>query len=395
MNSYNYSTSMYIGETSQGIPMPVFFDLHTPIFNNKPPGVCITGKPGSGKSYLAMTLTAISAILGKTTIVLDPKGDFISLMNLQQDIGKFNLWNLSDKRRRGLLDPFRMSKDPGEQLDLAMTVIEMFTGGIDGEQRTALAPIIKDVIQGERPSLGKVVQELRGSNRQAARDLGTSLDLIASLPLAGLCFAPAGANLDSVSIDSGLTVITLLGMDMPAEGAKDNKSRLASGILFLLTDFIRRIMKNDETKNPKTLVIDEAWAVLQTPAGAQVVKEVALLGRSKNLAMLLVTQNNSHLEHLDIESTITTRFAFSSTGKDAESLIKDMKLPRGEGFEGLITSLSNGECLMQDFNERYSTVQISNWRKDWDLAFRTNPIDKARAERAKKEKEAAEQMQHR
>lgn len=379
---------MFIGETSGGIPMPVFFDLHTPIFNNKPPGCLITGKPGSGKSFLAMTLTAMSAILGKTTIVLDPKGDFISLTNLQNDIGKINLWNLGDQKRKGLLDPFRMTKDKGEQLNLAMTIIEIFTGGLEGEQRTALAPIIRDVIDGPTPSLGKVVMELRGSQRQAARDLGTTLDLIAALPLSGLCFAPAGSSLDTVSVSEGLTVITLLGMDMPKEGANDNKSRLATGILFLLTDFIRRLLISDESENPKTLVIDEAWAILQTPAGAQVVKDVALLGRSKNLAMLLVTQNNSHLEHLDIENTIATRFAFASSSKEADSIVADMRLPEGEGFENLITSFGTGECLMQDFHERYSTISVSSWKADWGVAFRTNPLEKARAEREKRAQQA-------
>lgn len=379
---------MFIGETSQGIPQPVFFDLHTQIFNDKPPGVVITGQPGSGKSYLAMTLTAMSAIIGKTTIVLDPKGDFISLMELRNDIGKFNLWNLADKRRRGILDPFRMTADPGDQLDLAITLIEIFTGGLESEQRTALAPIIKDVIQEPNPSLAKVVQELRGSQRPAARDLGTTLDLIQNLPLAGLCFAAPGSNMQQVSITEGLTVVTLVGMEMPKEGGKDNKSRLSTGILFLLTDYIRRLMVNDSSRNPKTLVIDEAWAILQTEAGAQVVKEVALLGRSKNLAMVLVTQNNSHLKHLDIENTITTRFAFASSGKEADSIINDMKLPRGEGFEGLITSLGKGECLMKDWTNRYSTVQISSWRQDWDEAFKTNPLEKLRAEKERQAKQA-------
>lgn len=385
--NHNFSTSLFIGETSGGIPTPVFFDLHTQIFNNFPPGSLITGKPGSGKTYLAMTLTAMSAILGKTTIVLDPKGDFISLMNLQNDIGKFSLWNLSDKKRRGLLDPFRMTRDKGEQLNLAMTIIEIFTGGLEGEQRTALAPIIKDVIDSDQPSLGKVVQELRGSQRAAARDLGTTLSLISELPLSGLCFAPAGASLDTVSVSEGLTVITLLGMDMPKEGANDNKSRLATGILFLLTDFVRRLLISDDTANPKTLVIDEAWAILQTPAGAQVVKDVALLGRSKNLAMLLITQNNSHLKHLDIENTLATRFAFSSSTKEAETIVEDMRLPENEGFEDLITSFETGECLMQDFHGRYSTLQVSDWRKEWNEAFKTNPLEKARAERARKEQQ--------
>lgn len=358
--------------------MPVFFDLHTPIFNDRPPGTLITGEPGSGKTFAAMTLTAMSSILGKTTIVLDPKGDFISLMNLREELGSFNLWNLSDKKRRGVLDPFRMAETAGEKLDLAMTVIDIFTGGLNGEQRTALAPIIKDVIREENPSLGKVVQELRGSQRRAAQDLGTSLDLISALPLSGLCFAPAGAAMNTVSVDKGLTVITLVGMDMPKEGDTGSKSRLSTGILFLLTNLIRRLMENDESRNPKTLVIDEAWAILQTPAGAQIVKDVALLGRSKNLAMLLITQNNSHLKNLDIENTITTRFAFRSSSSEAKDIVAAMRLPYDEGFEGIITNLDKGECLMQDFQGRYSTVQISDWNLKWKKAFSTNPLEKAR-----------------
>ena len=390
MVDYNYGSALFVGETSGGIPQPVFFDPHTQIWNDKPPGTVITGAPGSGKSYLAMTLTAMSAIIGKTTIVLDPKGDFLSLMNLQKDIGSFNVWNLANARKqRGVLDPFRMSKDPGEQLDLAVSLIDIFTGGLQPEQRTALAPIIKDVIREPAPSLAKVVQELRGSTRPAARDLGTTLDLIQALPLSGLCFSPSGAKMDTVSIDEGLTVITLIGMQLPSPGSNDNKSRLSTGILFLLTDFVRRLMLNNSSKNPKTLVIDEAWSILQTAAGAQVVKDVVLLGRSKNMATILVTQNNSHLKELDIESTIATRFAFASSEKEAISIVKDMQLPSQEGFEGIITELGRGECLMKDWQKRYSTVQISNWRKDWDQAFKNNPLETAKAEKERKAAAAA------
>ena len=377
---YNFGASVFIGETSRGIPQPVFFDLHTQIFNDKPPGTVITGEPGSGKTFLAMTLTAISAVLGKKTIVLDPKGDFISLMNIQKDIGKFNLWNLSDKKKKGILDPYRMADDPYEQVDLALTLIEIFTGGLTGDQRTALAPILQDVAEEQYPSMEKVIQELRSSMNNEARNVGTILNLLRNLPIAQLCFAPSGAKVEKVSISEGLTVVTMVGMEMPKEDGTDNKSRLATGILFLLTDYIRRLMNNEDNEVPKLLVIDEAWSILQTQAGADVVKQVALLGRSKNLAMLLITQNNSHLKHLDIENTIKTRFAFSSSDKDAVTIVKDMGLP-DEGFEGVITSLGKGECLMMDWTERFSTVKISDWRKEWAEAFRTNPLEKAKAER--------------
>lgn len=373
---YNYGPAMFLGTTTRGVEMPFFFDLHTSVFNSKPPGIVITGQPGSGKTYLSMCLATISAIMGKTTVIFDFKGDFLSLTNLEDQVGKVNLWNLGDPRQKGVLDPFRMSKDPGEQLDLALTLIEIFLGGITGAQRTALAPVVKDVIQGPNPSLGKVVHTLRESRRSEARDLGTSLDLISRLPFASLCFAPAGKPLESVTIGQGMTIIAAIGMEPPKEGNTDNKSRLVTGILYLLTDFIRRIMLNDMSGNPKTLIIDEAWALLSIPAGAQVVKEVALLGRSKSVALVLSTQNDKHLEHLDIDSTVSTRFAFQSSPEEAERLVKSMRLPEGEQFDDLILSLSQGECLVKDILGRYASVQISNWRQDWNEAFETNPLER-------------------
>jgi type IV secretory pathway VirB4 component len=390
MSKLHHSSSVFLGETTRGLEQPVFYDTHTPIFNNKPPGCLITGAPGSGKTYLALTLAATSTLMGKTTVVLDYKGDFLSLVNLPE-LGNFRLWNLADGKRKGIIDPFSMADDPGDKLSLVTTVIELFVGTLLPAELTALSPIVKDVIESPNPSLSLVVSQLRGSESEAAQNLGTRLDIISHMPFAKLAFAPGNRNAQHVDISKGLTVVTLVGMDLPesSDAAKDtNQGRLASGILFLLTDFIRRIMKNDTSQNPKTLIIDEAWAILASQAGARVVKEVALLGRSKSLALILATQNNSHLRHLDIENTITTRFAFQAASNEATDIVKAMRLPEGEGFEEVITDLETGECLMRDFMGRAATVKVSQWKQDWMVAFNNNPYEKAQAARARKREEA-------
>lgn len=388
--AFNYSTSMFIGVTTNGIDMPVFFDTHTPIFNNNPPGILITGQPGSGKSFLAMTLTSICAIIGKVTIVLDPKGDFLSLLEIKEDIGDINFWNLADRRQKGILDPFYMADDKGEQLDLVISVIDMFLGGLTSEQLTVLSPIIKDVQNSAVPSLLAVAEALQTSPHTLARGLGTHLDLVRRLPFANLCFAPGTTKRKNIKFDSGVTVITMIGLELSpeTEGANSqvnaNKKRLSATIFFLLTDFIRRIMYNDTSEKPKTLIIDEAWAVLSTPAGAECVKSVARLGRSKKLAMILVTQNNSDLKKMQIENTITTRFAFRTDHSEATDIIAGMQLPENQGFEDTLIGLENGECLFKDFQGRYSTIQISNWRQNWTDAFETNPLEKMRTEKKRK-----------
>jgi len=51
-----------------------------------------------------------------------------------------------------------------------------------------------------------------------------------------------------------------------------------------------------------------------------------------------------------------------------------------KGNKSLI-DLKTGECLMKDYMNRYSTVQISAWRKKWTIGFSSNPLDVKRKTR--------------
>ena len=387
-----YSTSMYIGYTSQGVKNPVFFDTHTQVLNNKPPGVLITGQPGSGKTYLVLTLISISALLGKVCIIIDPKGDMLNLLEIQNDIGKMNFWNLSGRNQKGVLDPFYMA-DPQDRLQLVIETIEMFLGGIPEDQMTALTPIVKDAINEPVPSLLRVTEMLRMSDRIEARNLGTRLDLISKMQFAELCFAPGNRNRKPISVSQGVTVVTMVGMELPKKASVDskltNRQRLTATIFFLVTDFVRRAMDASETNIPKVLFIDEAWAVLQTEAGARIVGQVALLGRSKQMSLVLVTQNASHIGALDIENTISTRFAFNTSREEARAIVASMEMPVNEGFDSALVELGVGECLMQDYERRFSTVQIDveSWAPNWDRAFRnTNPLERIQNQKKSSQK---------
>jgi hypothetical protein len=376
------STSLFIGETSRGRAIPVFWDPHTPIINNKPPVCLITGSPGSGKTFLGLTLAAQSALLGKTTVVIDPKGDFLALNNIRDDLGQFVVIDL-DRGKPGLLDPCYMATTSEDKISLVIEVLDIFLGGLSGEDLTVLAPIVKDVIAGPNPSLQKVLENLRGSEKSRARDIGTQLDLISKMKYAKLCFAPGNSSREALRLNEGLTVFTMVNLQLPApnEETTTRQGKFATGLMFLLTDFLRRIMMNDNSKTPKTIVIDEAHVILGCKPGANSISSMALLGRSKYLALLLITQNSSHLDHINIENTISTRFAFQTENKEAALIIKDMALPQGENFERSLIDLKTGECLMKDYMNRYSTVQISAWRKKWTIGFSSNPLDVKRKTR--------------
>lgn len=392
LKPFNYSSSVFIGKTTPGYANPVFFDPHTSVFNNKPPCTLITGGPGSGKTFLGLTLASISAILGKTTIILDPKGDFLALKSLEDEIGKLNVWDIRSGRK-GMLDPFYMAEKPADKLSLAIEVIGLFVGGLDSNALTVLSPILQDVIAAPNPSLQKVVDELRGSLSEEGRGLGARLDLVSKLEHARLCFAPGNRSREAVDFSSGITAITLLGLELPgADSAPSFQGQLASGIMFLLTNFLRNVMMNDQSDNPKTIIIDEAHEILSSSAGQSVIKKMALLGRSKKLALIMISQNVSHFANLDISNTISTRFAFKSAKDDAKRIVEAMDLPIDAGFESVIIQLEPGECLMSDSamkNPRYSKVSIVAWNKRWKKAFETNPLVLFRMKKAAEAKAAA------
>lgn len=400
MSTMKYSSSMFVAETESGVPSPVFWDTHTSIYNRGKPVTTITGAPGQGKTYAGQIITALSALQGKTTIVIDYKGDMLRLVPLKDELGvPMKVWNMADKSQKGILDPFSLSEVPGEQLSMAIQVIDLFVGGLTREDRQAITPILKDLLEEGGANMVKAVTKLRSAQNPTARLIGSELEVIKSLEYSSLCFySGLKRQRPPKLIDGGITIATLAGMSLPStpEEARDTQDgRLASGILYLLTDYIRRILASDDMSRPKTFIIDEAWSILATPQGEKIVKAVALLGRSKNLATVLITQSPEHLAAANIKNTVGTRFSFGSSKEEAEVIVDDMDLPPGEGFERLISSLPPYICMMSDYKGDYGLIKFSNWKRDWLEVFSNNPHDvmrKRRAEKAAKAKAVAAQQ---
>ena len=401
MRDIKYSSSMFIAVTQAGIPSPVFWDPHSSIYNTGRPVTTITGAPGQGKTFGGQMITAFSALTGKTTIVIDYKGDMLKIVPLREELGvPLTIWNLADKSLKGILDPFGLSDSPSEQLAMAISLIELFVGGMDRKDRQAVTPILKDLLEEGGATMVKAVTKLRSSQNETARVIGSELEVIKNLPYSSVCFySGLQRRKPPKLIDGGLTIATLSGMQLPPtpEEARDSQEgRLASGILFLLTDYIRRILASDDLSRPKTFIIDEAWAILSTPAGQRIVEAVALLGRSKNLAMVLITQSPDHFEKIKIKNTVGTRFSFGASREEADTIVADMDLPKNEGFEEVISGLPKFTCMMSDYKDDYALISFSDWRKDWVEVFSTNPYDAIQKRRAQREaKERALALQQR
>lgn len=369
----------YLGHTTGTTVEPVFFSVHSAIARNNPPGVAITGSPGGGKSFTAFTLTYQMALAGIWTIYIDPKADALPMVNLPgMNNGTTRLIDLKDGND-GILDPFSIGSNASEQKELALETIGLFLGGqatMGPKQRSELAKTIQLVASQPQPSLNKIVDVLLASTNDEAESLGQTLNFIRELPFARLCFAPK--TQDTLRADQGLTIITLLGLDLPNSSATvdtyTNSNRLAVAVMFLLTSFTRQLMLSLDKSHPKAIVIDEAWAITSTPQGKKLVFEVARMGRSLNTGLILVSQNAGDFLGEGVTNSVATKLAFRATNIDEiDNVLRFFDLELHDGNRDVIRELKNGECLIRDADGRIARVQVDGWNQKMNYAFETNP----------------------
>lgn len=391
--SRKFSTSMPIGETASGLPTPVFYDPHYAIRINKPPVTLITGSPGSGKTVSALLLASHSALLNKTTFILDPKGDFLALKLLEErgEIENVTIWSIFDdvetgtvkESNIGMLDPTCLTDNVNENASLTLETVRALVKSISPEQRNALIPIIQDVVESKNPSMKQIKMILARSRDPQISTLSHELDLALSMP-AGKLLVASNKVTNKLNLKSGVVVSSLMGLSLPpsnkSEASYLEKERLSVAIIRLLTHLVLNVMKKIPKTVSKTLFIDEAWAVFNNESGKNLIQEVSLLGRSLNMAVVLATQSPAHVKaeagEANLDTTISTRLAFRNTSEvDNIATTEAMDLPREAGYEGVFKTLSNGQCLMKDSQDNFAFVDIL-LPDGWLEVFNTTPSPK-------------------
>lgn len=391
-NKMKYALSSFIGESITGLPSPIFFDPHYPIYLNRPPVTLITGSPGSGKTFLAEILVGQSSVMDKLTFVIDPKGDFLALKNLERfgEINKTNVWSIFtnedtqeiSKENEGMLNPLTFFPDKNDNVALTISVLDSLAKEITPKQSNKLMPIVQDVVESKTPSLLKVINLLKRNQDDEIRNLGVELDVIANMGISKLLISNQN-NENPFNQSNGLMIVSLLGLDLPdsetAEKDYQIKQKVSTVIMRLLTQLVLEAMKNQPKKILKTLVIDEAWVVFGNKSGKSLIDQAALLGRSLNMATILATQSPRHISVNNasggstLDTTISTRFVFRNDS-DQDNIInrRALRLPENDGWEEIFPKFSTGQCMFKDCNNQLAIIHIMT-SNEWEEAFNTNP----------------------
>jgi type IV secretory pathway VirB4 component len=366
----------YIGETLGRARSVVHFDPLVAAARNRPTAVAITGEPGGGKTTLALLLILQLALRGVTVAVIDPKGDAESLVRLLHERGRQARVLPLGTAAPGLLDPFSFGDDLAEKRTMATETLRLLLPRMSEERESAMVQAVGAIAAGELPSLGKVVDHLERSADPASMNLGAVLRSMSEMRLARLCFAPSGGlGLDAAG---WTTVFTLAGLTLPDTAVKRDdysyEQRLSVALLYLVSQFARRLLNGMDRRIPKAIILDEAWAITSTPQGAKLIPEVSRMGRSRNTALILVSQNAGDLRSDQVTNCISGVFAFRSSERaEVASVMALLGVEPSDEHKAVLRGLGNGECIFRDLDGRAGRVGIDLISAELTKWLDTNP----------------------
>jgi AAA-like domain len=366
----------YIGETTGRARAVVHFDPLLAAARNRPTAVAITGEPGGGKTTLALLLILQLALRGVTVAVIDPKGDAESLAGWLTERGRPARVIPLGSAAAGLLDPFSFGDDLAERRTMATETLRLLLPRMSEERESAMIQAVAAVAAGELPSLGKVVSHLEQGDDPASVNLGALLRSMAEMRLARLCFAPSGG--ERIDAAGWTTVFTLAGLTLPDTAiARDDYSyeqRLSVALLYLVSQFARRLLNDMDRRHPKAIFLDEAWAITSTPQGAKLIPEVSRMGRSRNTALIMVSQNARDLLNEQVTNCISSVFAFrSSEQTEVASVLALLGIEQSAEHKAALRALGNGECVFRDLDGRTGRIAVDLISDELRHCLDTNP----------------------
>jgi hypothetical protein len=221
-----------------------------------------------------------------------------------------------------------------------------------------------------------VVRHLEASADPASKNLGAVLHSMSEMRLARLCFSPtAGQRIDA---EGWTTVFTLAGLTLPDASVNREdfsyEQRLSVALLYLVSQFARRLLNGMDRRMPKAIFLDEAWAVTSTPEGAKLVPEVSRMGRSRNTALILVSQNAGDLLAEQVTNCISSVFAFRSSERvEVANVMALLGVEASAEHQAVLRGLGNGECIFRDLEGRAGRIGIDLISGEMRRWLDTNP----------------------
>jgi hypothetical protein len=291
---------VYLGLTQPNHSL-AFLDLLGAPARNKTPICAIFGEPGSGKTFLAQSISYQAVLSGLPVIFINPKGHD-SLANLARLAGGQVVSMSKMASTTGAFDPFRY-EDPEIAAEILGThILSVMDGFTEKEELRLTYGLVKgaesgarcaaDALRavGDREIVSRVLEQVRSS----------------ALFALGFGFEPVEQRNNA----EGLTLIEFdRKLDLPDPHAQPDtykrQQRIALGAISLVTRASLSVLAR---AGGGVMVLDEAWTFLSHPSGMAAMQQLGREGRSLNVLPIFATQRVSDLVGSDMEGYISRVF---------------------------------------------------------------------------------------
>jgi hypothetical protein len=378
----------YFGTTTGVSRGMVTLDPLLAALTNNPTAISITGTLGAGKTATLLKLAYETRLRGAWATIVDPKAEATGLTNMP-GIGQARTVSL-DGTWAGLLDPFAVEDTPSEAALLAADLCRIFLPPtLAREVETDLMVAASQEAETEMrwATLAGVVRRLESSPIENVRRAAAGLRALAQQPLAAMCFGDRSRADRQLRLDDSLTVIQFSRITLPVAGSPPEdwsiSERLSVGLMRAVAALVSTLMNRGTTAQPKVIGLDEAWTVTGATEGARWTERTVRTGRSKNVTVLLASQNARDFLDERIRNCLGVRLAFRAIDAgEIDGSLALLDIARVPDTQAIMPGLQDGECMMRDLAGRVGRVQVDLVTEELRVALNTTPQQMTRAEGA-------------
>jgi hypothetical protein len=369
----------YLGYTPRGTRLPVRFDPTQAPREDRASAVLMIGTLGAGKTVTAQTVAYAAERRGSLVVDFDPKPDH-GWENVPELKDRLQVLELSgEASQQGQLDPLAVGL-PEFREELACSYILDLLPGPAGAWENAVSLAVKETVRDSQNGLLHVTERLLASDRPGARDAGEALEVLRDFGLARLGFGDGTTT--SIQATKPVTTIRMPGLSLPEPGAPRDSytraERVSVATLSLVAAHALRLISHDRSRH-KVVQLGEAWFLLDSPQGRQMVKRLVRLGRALNTTVLLDTQRIADLG--DLADLIGVVLVFGQdSDESARAALRFIGLDPVRELVGLVREYRAGRCLMRDLHGRIGEVQVDLVYPHLLHAFATTPGQAHRSE---------------
>ena len=371
---------------------PVLFD---PAFGpkaNASPSLAAVGRLGSGKSFFLKRLCWDTVARGGQVVTIDrtQSGEYVRFAEaLPGRVQVVRIEAGADVR----LDPMR-SFSGDERTTVTLGFLSLLAGcSAHTEEGAALADAVDAVASRPGGSLSDIIDELErmGADARhpdpAARGLARRLSHYRRSATGALAFGEG----DPMSLDADFIVFWAPHLALPdretltsEHGARMMlpEQVLGQALLYLVAAVGRRVVFRDPRRFAAALY-DEAWALLASPHGQNLLIEGVRDGRKHNGAIWLASQHPNDFAISELEDLLGSRFVFRQARRAIPASLRFLGVTDSvDAGVTLEQGLATGVCLYRDVRDRVGLIQVlPPTLPEIDTVFDTSPSGGADAGR--------------